>query len=55
MRVVTAIGGMTADRARIPWDVLEKISVRIVYEVQSVNRVVYDGTSKPPETGFYCV
>ncbi|WP_146065535.1 hypothetical protein, partial [Paenibacillus sp. UNC499MF] len=34
----------------IPWDVLEKISVRIVNEVDNVNRIVYDVTSKPPAT-----
>ncbi|MDN4619292.1 hypothetical protein QCD85_14380 [Paenibacillus sp. PsM32] len=41
---------MTTDWARIPWDVLEKISVRIVNEVDNVNRIVYDITSKLPAT-----
>nr|WP_317619375.1 glutamine-hydrolyzing GMP synthase [Apilactobacillus apisilvae] len=50
IRAVNSIDGMTADFAQIPWDVLSDISTKIANEVDGINRVVYDITSKPPST-----
>ena len=50
LRGVTTTDFMTADFARIPYEVLEKISSRIINEVKSINRIVYDITTKPPAT-----
>lgn len=50
LRGVTTTDFMTADFARIPYDVLAKVSSRIVNEVKSINRIVYDITTKPPST-----
>ena len=50
LRAVTTDDFMTADWARIPYDVLERISIRVINEVKGINRIVYDITSKPPAT-----
>ena len=50
LRVVSSQDGMTADWARLPYDLLESLSNRIINEVKGVNRVVYDISSKPPST-----
>lgn len=50
VRVVSSEDAMTADWVRLPWEILERISVRVVNEVRGVTRVVYDVSSKPPST-----
>ena len=53
LRAVTTDNFMTADWARIPYDILARVSNRITNEVRGINRVVYDITSKPPATVEY--
>ena len=50
LRAVTTSDFMTAEPARLPWELLEKVTTRIVNEVEHVNRVLYDCTGKPPAT-----
>jgi GMP synthase (glutamine-hydrolysing) len=50
LRAVVSQDAMTADWARLPYDVLARISTRVINEVKGVNRVVYDVSSKPPST-----
>ena len=50
LRAVETSDFMTATFAKIPYDILEKVSTRIVNEINNINRVVYDITSKPPAT-----
>ena len=50
LRAVNTIDFMTAEAAELPWELLQKVTSRIINEVSHVNRVLYDVTSKPPGT-----
>jgi GMP synthase (glutamine-hydrolysing) len=50
LRAVNTVDFMTAEAAQLPWEVLQKVTSRIVNEVEHVNRVLYDLTGKPPGT-----
>ena len=53
LRAVMTTDFMTADAAHLPWEVLGRVTTRIVNEVKGVNRVLYDCTEKPPATIEY--
>ena len=53
LRAVTTSDFMTAESAQVPWEVLGRVSGRIVNEVKGVNRVLYDCTGKPPATSEF--